>query len=79
MYGRSFYFDLSRTKRELSWSAAHSNADMLCQSYDWYLQSFEDNRSDVTRSRHQMPVKQGVLAAAGLFLQLLPPLNTDES
>src|SRR5262249_25495009 len=37
MYGRSMYFDVSRTKRELGWSARHSNAAMFRESYDWYV------------------------------------------
>jgi nucleoside-diphosphate-sugar epimerase len=61
MYGRSMYFDLARTKRELGWTPKYGNAAMFCESYDWYVR----NREAVLRrhgaSHHRSPVKQGVL------------------
>jgi nucleoside-diphosphate-sugar epimerase len=70
MYGRSMYFDLTRTKRELGWAAKHGNVAMFCESYDWYVR----NRSQVLErhgaSHHRSPVRQGVLRAVGWALSL---------
>lgn len=69
MYGRSLYFDCAHARRQLGWQAEYSNAEMICQSYDWYL----ENRERVLaaqpgRSLHQSSVRQGVLALVGKFL-----------
>ena len=68
MYGKSMYFDLARTKRELSWAPKFSNDDMFQDSYDWYIR----NRSEVMlrkdASHHRSPVRQGVLSAVSLAL-----------
>jgi nucleoside-diphosphate-sugar epimerase len=62
MYGRSLWFDISRAQRELGWEPRYSNAEMLCESFDWYL----NHRAEVLAARGQSPhrsaVKQGVLA-----------------
>ena len=72
MYGRSMYFDLTRTKAELDWKPRYSNVDMFCESYDWYLA----HRDEVLRRRHashhRSPVKPGVLRAVSQVLQWLP-------
>lgn len=68
MYGKSMYFDLTRTKRELAWTPKFSNDDMFQDSYDWYIR----NRSEVMlrkdASHHRSPVRQGVLSAVSLAL-----------
>jgi nucleoside-diphosphate-sugar epimerase len=61
MYGRSMYFDISRTKRELDWKPAHGNVDMFCESYDWYVAHREEVMSRQGASHHRSPVKQGAL------------------
>ena len=75
MYGREMYFDLARTKRELDWAPKFSNAEMFCESYDWYLA----HRDEVLRrhhaSHHRSPVKQGVLRAVSVGLGVLPGLR----
>jgi hypothetical protein len=38
MYGRSMYFDTTRAETELGWSARYGNVEMICESYDWYLE-----------------------------------------
>lgn len=62
MYGRSLYFDVSKAKRELGWSARWSNDEMLCQSYDWY----RAHKAEIMRAKgaspHRSALKQGVLA-----------------
>lgn len=62
MYGRSLWFDVSRAKRELDWSARWSNDEMICQSYDWYLQHKHEVLAGSTASPHRSAIKQGVLA-----------------
>jgi nucleoside-diphosphate-sugar epimerase len=68
MYGRSMYFDLTRTKRELGWSARYGNVEMFCDSYDWYLRHREEVLSRHGASHHRSPVRQGVLRAVGWAL-----------
>jgi nucleoside-diphosphate-sugar epimerase len=72
MYGRSMYFDISRTKRELGWAPRHGNAAMFCESYDWYVRHREEVLGRGSASHHRSAVKQGVLRAVawGLSLRL---------
>ncbi len=62
MYGRSLYFDVSRAKRELGWSAQWSNDEMICQSYDWYRAHKAAVLATTDASPHRSAIKQGVLA-----------------
>jgi nucleoside-diphosphate-sugar epimerase len=62
MYGRSFYFDISKARRHLGWVPRYSNEEMLIESYEWY----RANRHIVlaaytTGSRHRSSVNHGVL------------------
>ncbi len=61
MYGRSLYFDIGRAKRELGWRPRWSNAEMICESYDWYLRHKGELTQATTASPHRSAVKQGVL------------------
>jgi nucleoside-diphosphate-sugar epimerase len=71
MYGRSLYFDTSKAKTELGWSARYSNIDSIISSYDSYLQSDYCSISESSLSPHSRPLKQGVLSLAGRALNLL--------
>jgi nucleoside-diphosphate-sugar epimerase len=71
MYGKSMYFDVSRTKRELGWSARFSNEEMFVDSYEWYLRHREEVLARKDASHHRSPVKQGVLAAVSLALNVV--------
>ena len=62
MYGRSLWFDVGRAKRELGWSARWSNAEMICESYDWYRAHKTAIASATAASPHRSAIKQGVLA-----------------
>ena len=62
MYGQSLWFDVSRVKRELGWSARWSNEEMICQSYDWYRVHKEAVLRATDASPHRSAIKQGVLA-----------------
>jgi nucleoside-diphosphate-sugar epimerase len=68
MYGRSMYFDLARTKRELSFSPRFGNVEMFCDSYDWYLCHRDEVLTRHGASHHKSPVRQGVLRAVGWAL-----------
>jgi nucleoside-diphosphate-sugar epimerase len=71
MYGRAMYFDLTKTKRELDWRPRYSNVEMFCQSYDWYLAHRTEVLGRHDASHHRSPVKQGVLRAVSVGLDLL--------
>jgi nucleoside-diphosphate-sugar epimerase len=68
MYGRSMYFDITKAKHELGWQPRYSNAEMIIESYEWYLR----HRDAVVRrsgaSRHRSAVRQGALAVLQRFL-----------
>ena len=72
MYGRSMYFDLSRTKQDLGWSAKFGNDEMFIDSYEWYLAHRELVLSQREASHHRSAVKQGVLDVASRALSALP-------
>lgn len=70
MYGKAMYFDVSRTKSELGWSAKFSNEEMFFDSYDWYLRHREEVLARTDASHHRSPVRQGVLAAVSIALSV---------
>jgi hypothetical protein len=70
MYGRSMYFDIERTKRELDWAPRHDNVSMFCDSYDWYLRHREEVLGRTGASHHRSPVRQGLLRAVAWGLSL---------
>src|SRR4029077_9324466 len=60
-YHKAFYFDISRAVRDLDWHPRYSNAEMLGQSYDWFLTHQESPAAEQSRSAHRKAVRQGVL------------------
>ena len=68
MYGRSLYFDVSKVKRVLGWSARYSNVEMLCESYDWYCRNRAAVLAGGTGSAHRSAVKQRALALTKYLL-----------
>jgi len=62
MYGRSFYFDITKASRELAWRPRHSNVEMFIESYEWYLRHREDVLRTTVGSHHRSAVRQGALA-----------------
>ncbi len=60
LYGESLYFDTTKAERELGWSATHSNASMVIESYDWFL-AHRDELADRHGSHHQSPAKLGAM------------------
>ncbi|GAI91638.1 unnamed protein product [marine sediment metagenome] len=61
MYGRELYFDISRAKLELGWQPKWGNVEMLCQSYDWYLEHRDEIMTTAGGSTHRTGVRQGLL------------------
>ena len=59
LYGESLFFDVTKARTELDWEPRHSNASMLIESYDWYLEHREE--LDGGGSHHQSPVRLGLL------------------
>ena len=60
LYGESLWFDTTRAQAELGWAPAHSNVDMVIESYRWFLAHRYDPTSE-HRSHHQSPVRLGAL------------------
>ena len=59
LYGESLWFDTSRAEAELGWTSTRSNAEMVIESYEWYL-AHRDHLAG--GSAHQSPVRLGALA-----------------
>jgi len=68
MYGREMFFDVSETKRVLGWQPRYSNAEMIAESYDWYVAHRDEVLARTNASHHRSAVKLGVLK----LLELLP-------
>lgn len=61
MYGRSMWFDIADAERELAWQPRYSNAEMIAESYDFYLAHREEILARRDASHHRSPVKLGAL------------------
>jgi nucleoside-diphosphate-sugar epimerase len=60
LYGESLWFDTTKARTELGWEPRASNAEMVIESYEWFLA----NRRSLERagaSHHQSPAKLGLL------------------
>lgn len=68
MYGQSMYFDISKAQRELGFEPLYSNAEMLAQSYNWYLKNYSINIVKAGLSHHRSGVNQGILSLVSRFL-----------
>jgi nucleoside-diphosphate-sugar epimerase len=62
LYGESLWFDTTKAQAELGWRPSRSNAEMLIESYDWFL-AHRRELGDRHGSHHQSPVPLGVLRA----------------
>lgn len=62
MLAESFVFDTTRIKTELGWRPTKTNTQMLIESYDWYVQHYDEIDSGAQRSAHRQPVKLQALA-----------------
>jgi nucleoside-diphosphate-sugar epimerase len=68
MYGREMFFDMRPTTEALGFSPRHSNAEMIAESYDWYVAHRDVVLARRDASHHRSPVRLGVLK----LLELLP-------
>ena len=63
LYGESLWFDTTKAREELGWAPAHSNADMVIESYEWYRAHGRGEGGGAARSHHQSPARAGLVAA----------------
>ena len=60
LYGESLWFDTTRARTELGWTSTQSNAEMLIESYEWFL-AHRRELDETHGSHHQSPVPLGLL------------------
>jgi len=71
MYARELWFDTRAAQRDLGWQARYSNAEMICEAYDWFL-AHRDEVGVTGRSHHRSTVKQGMLSGVKQLMGWLP-------
>jgi UDP-glucose 4-epimerase len=67
MLAESFVFDTSRIKQDLGWQPTKTNTQMLIESYQWYLDHYDEVYRAGERSAHRQPVKLQALAVVKRF------------
>jgi len=60
-YHTAFFFDISRAVRELEWRPRYGNAEMLVESYDWFLAHRDSTDAAGARSAHRSAVPEKLL------------------
>ena len=60
-YAEPLYFDGTKAERELEYRPKWSNVDMMTESYDWYLAHRDELHTELVRSPHRSPVREGLL------------------
>lgn len=73
MYSKSMWFDTAHVSEALGWTPKWSNAEMMADSYDWFLAHRSDAERD-GRSHHRTSTKQGALRMVKAASRLLPRL-----
>jgi len=71
MYSKSLWFDIQHVKDSLGWQPKYSNAEMLAESYDWFLAN-RASTADAGKSHHRTIAKQGALKLLKSATKLLP-------
>ena len=61
LYAHDIYFDVERAKNDLNWSSEYSNAEMMIESYRWYVDHHHELERDTDRSVQRVPLKLGML------------------
>lgn len=59
-YHKDFYFDITKAKEKLGWNPKYSNAEMLVESYDWYINNYETVERQIGTT-HRKSVRQRLL------------------
>ena len=62
MYGREMYFDVTKAKERLGFQPKHSNDEMICESYDDYLENRTEVLTREDASHHRSAVRGGILS-----------------
>ena len=70
MYSKSLWFDIEHVRDALGWQPKWSNAEMITQSYDWYLAHRAETVGE-GRSHHRTATRQGALAGVKAISRLL--------
>lgn len=65
------YVDCTKIQKALKWKPKFSNAEMLCNTYDWYLKEGKPMALR-TGTTHRVAWKQGLLGVAKAGLKLVP-------
>ena len=71
MYSKSLWFDIGHVQSALGWQPRYSNAEMLADSYDWFLAN-RASTAESGRSHHRTTAKQGALKVLKSATRLLP-------
>lgn len=62
MYGREMFFETDHAMENLSWKPRYSNKQMICESFDWYLNNLKKLSSkEDNKSVHQTLTKKRAL------------------
>jgi nucleoside-diphosphate-sugar epimerase len=60
LYSESLWFDVTKARTELGWEPRHSNAEMVVESYEWFL-AHRHELAESKGSEHQSAAKLGAL------------------
>ena len=71
MYSKSMWFDTQHVTDALGWTPKYSNAEMLAESYDWFLAN-RASTADAGKSHHRTTAKQGALKLLKSATRVLP-------
>ena len=69
MYGRSLHFDITKATTELGWRPRYSNAEMLIESYEWFLSNRGVFGRSGAASAHRTPAKQRALGLVKIVMR----------
>ncbi len=69
MYGKSLFFDTSKSNKKLNWKSKFSNIRMMKENYDWYILNRKDIFESTDRkSHHSSLVRQKILKLVGKLI-----------
>lgn len=59
-YHKPFHFDVTPLLR-MGWKPKYSNEEMFRESYDWFVEHYEEAKATSTGSAHRKPVQERIL------------------